>query len=723
MTQNIRYSVDGDGIALLLIDVAGRPMNVLTPGFQADLAECIQRIATDAAVRGVVIGSAKSSFMAGADIKDMVGAYDRGITAAEASKFSYQLSSLLRRLETCGKPVAAAINGVALGGGFEVALACHHRVIADEPKAGVGLPEVKIGLLPGGGGTQRVPRLVGVTEALKLITEGRQLSPADALKKGLVHEVAPTAEIVERARQWILKGGEGVQPWDKKGFRVPGGVGQTSPAAAQTFMAGTALTAKTTQRNYPAPLAILSCVYEGTQVPIDQGLRIESKYFGQLLAGPVARNLMRTMFVNKGLADKLARRPAGPPKTHVRRLGIMGAGMMGAGVAYVSALAGMEVVLIDSTLELAEKGKAYSRALLAKDVERGKRTQADADAILARIKPTVSYDDLAGSDLVIEAVFESREIKADVTQKAEAVIPKNAVFASNTSTLPITGLAQASKRPTQFIGIHFFSPVDKMPLVEIILGKKTSEDTLARALDYVGQLRKTPIVVNDSRGFYTSRCFGTYVYEGMAMLQEGVNPALIENAARMAGMPVGPLAVADEVTIDLQWKVIKQTEQDLGRRFVKPVAYDVVQKFVEELNRPGRRFGAGFYDYPKDAKKHLWTGLRDVFPLAFNQLETAEVVKRMMYIQALETTRCMEDGVVTTAAEADLGSILGWGFPAWTGGTLSYIDTIGIRAFVTECERMSKRYGKRFKPSKWLKQRAERNESFHPAEGSESRAA
>jgi 3-hydroxyacyl-CoA dehydrogenase / enoyl-CoA hydratase / 3-hydroxybutyryl-CoA epimerase len=723
MTQNIRYSVDGDGIALLLIDVAGRPMNVLTPDFQSDLAECIQRVATDAAVRGVVIGSAKSSFMAGADIKDMVGAYDRGITAAEASKFSYELSSLLRRLETCGKPVAAAINGVALGGGFEVALACHYRVIADEPKAGVGLPEVKIGLLPGGGGTQRVPRLIGVTEALKLITEGRQLSPADALKKGLVHEVAPTADIVERARQWILKGGEGVQPWDKKGFRVPGGVGQTSPAAAQTFMAGTALTAKATQRNYPAPLAILSCVYEGTQVPIDQGLRIESKYFGQLLAGPVARNLMRTMFVNKGLADKLARRPAGPPKTQVRRLGILGAGMMGAGVAYVSALAGMEVVLIDSTLELAEKGKAYSRALLAKDVERGKRTQAEADAILARIKPTVSYDDLAGSDLVIEAVFESREIKADVTQKAEAVIPKNAVFASNTSTLPITGLAQASKRPTQFIGIHFFSPVDKMPLVEIILGKKTSEDTLARALDYVGQLRKTPIVVNDSRGFYTSRCFGTYVYEGMAMLQEGVNPSLIENAARMAGMPVGPLAVADEVTIDLQWKVIKQTEQDLGRKFVKPVAYDVVQKFVEELKRPGRRFGAGFYDYPKDARKHLWTGLRDIYPLAFNQLEAPEVVKRLMYIQALETTRCMEEGVVTTAAEADLGSILGWGFPAWTGGTLSYIDTIGIRAFVAECERMSKRYGKRFKPSKWLKQRAERNEPFHPAESGETRAA
>jgi 3-hydroxyacyl-CoA dehydrogenase / enoyl-CoA hydratase / 3-hydroxybutyryl-CoA epimerase len=320
-------------------------------------------------------------------------------------------------------------------------------------------------------------------------------------------------------------------------------------------------------------------------------------------------------------------------------------------------------------------------------------------------------------------VFESRDIKADVTAKAEAVIPKNAVFASNTSTLPITGLAQASKRPAQFIGIHFFSPVDKMPLVEIILGKKTSDDTLARALDYVGQLRKTPIVVNDSRGFYTSRCFGTFVYEGMAMLQEGVNPALIENAAKLAGMPVGPLAVADEVTIDLQWKVIKQTEADLGRRFDKPVAYDVVKTFVEELKRPGRRFGAGFYDYPQDAKKHLWPGLAGVFPRAAVQPSADEVEKRLLYIQALEAARCMEEGVVTTAAEADLGSILGWGFPAWTGGTLSYIDTIGLREFVAECDRLAKRYGKRFKPSRWLRQRAERGEAFHAAAGGESQAA
>ena len=715
MTQNIRYSVDGDGIATLLIDVADRPMNVITPGFRKDLAECVEKVASDPAVRGAVIGSAKSSFMAGADIKDMAAAFQRGLTAAEAAKFSGELNRLLRRLETCGKPFAAAVNGVALGGGFEVALACHYRVMADDPKSGVGFPEVKIGLLPGAGGTQRTPRLIGVTEALRLITEGRQLGAQDALKKGLVNEIAPAAELIQRARQWILKGGEGVQPWDKKGFRVPGGAGMASPAAAQTFMVGTALAAKTTMRNYPAPAAILSCVYEGTLLPMDAALAVESKYFGQLLAGPVARNLMRTMFINKGLADKLSRRPAGPPKSQVRRLGILGAGMMGAGIAHVSALAGMDVVLLDSTLELAAKGKDYSKQLLAKDVGRGKKTQADADAVLARIKPTASYDDLAGCDLVIEAVFENRDIKADVTRKTEAVIPKGAVFASNTSTLPITGLAQASKRPAQFIGIHFFSPVEKMPLVEVIVGKKTSDETLARALDYVAQLRKTPIVVNDSRGFYTSRCFGTFVNEGIAMLQEGVAPALIENGAKMAGMPVGPLAVGDEVTIDLSWKIMRQTEQDLGRRFQRPVTYETVRKFVEELKRPGKRFGAGFYDYPKDAKKHLWPGLADVFPRAPMQLPVEEVEKRFLCIQALETARCMEEGVVTTAAEADLGSILGWGFPAWTGGTLSYIDTIGIRAFVAECDRLAKRYGKRFKPSKWLRERAKRNEPFHAA--------
>ena len=723
MTQNIRYSVDGDGIAILQIDVAGRPMNVITPGFRSDLSDCVEKVAADPAVRGAVIGSAKSSFMAGADIKDMAAAFERGLTAAEAAKFSGELNRLLRRLETCGKPFAAAINGVALGGGFEVALACHYRVMADDPKAGVGFPEVKIGLLPGAGGTQRTPRLIGVTEALRLISEGRQLGAQDALKKGLVNELAPAAELIERARQWILKGADGVQPWDKKGFRVPGGAGMASPAAAQTFMVGTALAAKATMRNYPAPAAILSCVYEGTLLPMDAALAVESKYFGQLLAGPVARNLMRTMFVNKGLADKLARRPAAPPKSQVRRLGILGAGMMGAGIAHVSTLAGMDVVLLDSTLELAEKGRDYSRQLLSKDVARGRRTQADADAVLARSRATVSYGDLAACDLVIEAVFENRDIKAEVTGKAESAMPKGAVFASNTSTLPISGLAQASKRPAQFIGIHFFSPVEKMPLVEVIVGRKTSEETLARALDYVAQLRKTPIVVNDSRGFYTSRCFGTFVTEGIAMLQEGVLPALVENGAKLAGMPVGPLAVADEVTIDLSWKIMRQSELDLGRRYQKPVTYDTVQKFVEVLERRGKRFGAGFYDYPQDAKKHLWPGLAGVFPTAPMQPPVEEVEKRFLCIQALEAARCMEEGVVTTAAEADLGSILGWGFPAWTGGTLSYIDTMGVGAFVAECDRLAKRYGKRFRPSKWLRERAKRGEPFHAAGGGETRAA
>ena len=715
MTQNIRFNVDGDGVAMLLLDVADKPMNVVTPGLEKDLAECIDRVAGDDATRGAVIGSAKSSFMAGADIKGMVDSYDRGVTAAEAAGFSLHVNKLFRRLETCGKPFAAAINGVALGGGFELALACHYRVMADDPKARVGLPEVTIGLLPGAGGTQRVPRLIGVAEAVRFISQGKPMVAQQALEKGLVHELAPADQILERARQWVLKGGEGVQPWDKKGFRVPGGGGQSTPKAFQTFMGATSLTAKATMRNYPAPLAILSCIYEGTQLPIDKALSIESKYFGKLLSGPVARNLMRTMFVSKGLADKLSRRPAEPEKTRVGKLGILGAGMMGAGIAYASAKVGIDVVLLDTSLEAAEKGKSYSQMLLGKQVERGRISQQDAEAVMARIRTTTSYDDLAGCDLVVEAVFENRKIKADVTARTEAVIPKSAVFASNTSTLPITGLAKNSKRPAQFIGIHFFSPVDKMPLVEIIVGKKTSDETLARALDYVGQLRKTPIVVNDSRGFYTSRCFGTFTREGMAMLEEGVDPALIENAAKMAGMPVGPLAVSDEVTMDLQWKVTKQTEEDLGRRFDKPAGYDVIKRFVEELNRPGRRFGAGFYDYPEGGKKHLWPGLSEIYPLAHEQPSADEVIKRLMYIQALEAARCMEEGVVTTAAEADLGSILGWGFPAWSGGTLSYIDTIGIDQFVADCNRMARRYGKRFKPSRWLRQRGDRKEPFYPA--------
>jgi 3-hydroxyacyl-CoA dehydrogenase/enoyl-CoA hydratase/3-hydroxybutyryl-CoA epimerase len=713
MSNTIRFDVDGDGIATLTIDIPGKSMNVITPEFQADLAAAVARIADDSGIKAAILTSAKRDFMAGADLKDLVTAYDRGVSAAEAAGFSAELNKLYRKLETCGKPVAAAMNGLALGGGLELALACHYRVLADAPKVVVGLPEVKVGLLPGAGGTQRLPRLIGIANALPLMAEGKHLKPAEALKLGVVHELAPPEAVVERARAWIGSGPEPAAPWDRKGFKVPGGAGQQNPAVAQTFMVGTALAAKVTWRNYPAPLAIMSAVYEGSQLPFDRALAVESKYFGKLLSGPVARNMMRTLFVNKGLADSLARRPEGVPRSKVGRLGVLGAGMMGAGIAYVSAQAGMDVVLLDTSLEAAEKGKGYSRKLLDKGIERGKVSREQADALLAKIHPTTEYADLAGCDLVIEAVFEQRDIKADVTGKAEAVIGKDTVFASNTSTLPITGLAQASKRPRLFIGVHFFSPVDKMPLVEIILGKKTSPEALARALDYVAQLKKTPIVVNDSRGFYTSRVIGTIANEGQAMLAEGVAPALIENAARMAGFPVGPLAVSDEVTLELQWKIMRQTEQDLGARFVRPVGYDVLRKMID-LGRLGRRQGGGYYEYPSDGAKHLWPGLREHWPVAAEQPDVQEVMKRFLFIEALESARCMEEGVITHPADADLGSILGIGYPAWTGGAISYIETFGIPEFVAECQRLAKRYGPRFKPTRTLRRMAREGQRFYP---------
>ena len=721
MASTLKTHTDSDGIITVIIDVPDRPMNVLTPDTLREIGAAIETAAADAAIKGMLITSGKASFVAGADIKDMVNTYERPDALQRAFASSKALSSLYRRLETFGKPVAVAINGLALGGGLELCLACHYRVLSDDPKASVGLPEVTIGLLPGAGGTQRLPRLIGINAALPILTQGKPLRPDEALKAGIVHALAPVGELVERARAWLLRSPDPLQPWDKKGFRVPGGPAM-GPATAQTFMVGTALAAKLTQRNYPAPQAILSCVFEGTQVPIDLGLKIESQYFAQLLSGSVARNLMRTMFINKGLADKLSRRSGDVPKAPVKKLGILGAGMMGSGIAYSSALVGIEVVLLDSTQAQADKGKAYSSALLAKDLDHGRTTQEKSAALLARIKATTDYAELAGCDLIVEAVFEQRDIKADVTRKTEVIIPTTAIFASNTSTLPITGLADASQRPKQFIGIHFFSPVEKMPLVEIIVGKKTSKEAIAKALDYVGQLRKTPIVVNDSRGFYTSRVFGTFTTEGMKLLEEGVNPALIENVARQAGMPVGPLAVSDEVTLELQYKVIKQTEKDLGDKYEKPVSYDLLHKFVEELKRIGRRSGHGFYEYPEGGKKFLWPGLATLYPRAVQQPTPEAVRKRLLYIQALETARCFEEGVVTHAADADLGSILGWGFPAYTGGTLSFIDTVGIARFTQDCSAMAKLHGPRFKPSRWLLARAKAGQKFHDVSTDQSAA-
>jgi len=713
MTNTIQYSVDADGIALLTIDLPGKSMNVLTPEFMQDLESLVDRVTADEAVKGAVLASGKKAFIAGADIKDLVTAYDRGLSLKETFEVSYELNRVLRKMETCGKAFAVAINGLALGGGLEVCLACHYRVMVDDANTELGFPEIKIGLIPGAGGTQRLPRLIGIAESLPLILQSTNVNAQKALQLGMVHELAPADQVVERARAWVLKNGDPVQPWDKKGFKMPGGAGAMTPKNAQNFMVGTSLLAGKTQHNYPAPVAALSAVYEGCITPIDTGLNIESQYFGILLGGPVARNMMRTLFVNKGAADKLSRRPEGIDKTKVKKLGILGAGMMGSGIAYVSAKAGIEVVMLDSDKETAEHGKTYSAGLLDKAIARGYSTTEKKDALLGLIQATADYADLEDCDLVIEAVFENVEIKADVTAKAEAVIPASAIFASNTSTLPITGLAQASRRPEQFIGIHFFSPVDKMPLVEVIVGEKTSNEAIARSLDFIQQIRKTPIVVNDSRGFFTSRVFGTFTSEGIRMLSEGIKPALIENAAKMAGMPVGPLAVTDEVSIELAWKVGKATAEALGQDYPADPVQQVIAEMVEQHDRKGKRYGAGFYDYPANAKKHLWPGLADHFPQREEQPDVAELEQRLLYIQALESARCFEEKVVTHPADADVGSIFGIGFPAWTGGTLSYIDTVGIKTFVANCDHLAKTYGPRFEVSAWLRQRAKENLAFY----------
>ncbi len=713
MNNTIQYTVDADGIATLTIDLPGKSMNVLCDELLSDLSECIDKVTTDENVHGAILTSGKAAFVAGADLTELVTAYDRGLTAEQGYLWSTEFSGVFRKMETCGKPFAVAINGLALGGGLELCLACHYRVLSDNPKAVLGFPEVSIGLIPGGGGTQRLPRMIGIEKALPVILQGKKLSPQQALELGVVNEIAPVDQLLERARAWLLKTPDAQAPWDVKGFRVPGGAGAMTPKNAQTFMVGTSLLAANTQHNYPAPIAAMSAVYEGCITPFDTGLDIESQYFGQLVSGVTARNMMRSLFVNKGAADKLVRRPAGVEKSRVTKLGILGAGMMGAGIAYVSARAGIQVVLLDTDLEAAERGKAYSEGLLNKAIKRGYSTPEKAQALLNMIHPTTDYDDLEGCELVIEAVFESREIKAVVTAKTEAVIAENAIFASNTSTLPITGLAEASKRPESFIGLHFFSPVDKMPLVELIVGEKSSDEAIARGLDYIQQIRKTPIVVNDSPGFYTSRVFSTSTNEGMTMVAEGINPALIENAAKMAGLPVGPLAVIDEVTLDLGYKITMQAAKDLGDDFEFPSGYPVMRKFVEELDRKGKRFGKGFYDYPEGEKKHLWPGLSELYPLLDEQPPVQEVIDRLMVRQALETARCFEEGVMEHPADADIGSIFGWGFPPWTGGTLSFIDTIGIQHFVAECDRMTAAYGPRFAVSDWLRERAERGEAFH----------
>jgi 3-hydroxyacyl-CoA dehydrogenase / enoyl-CoA hydratase / 3-hydroxybutyryl-CoA epimerase len=711
MPATLRFEVDA-GIALITIDDPTRPMNVVTPEFIDDLIAAVEKVAADPAIKGAIITSAKPAFMAGADLKYIAGIAGGALTLEQAFAFSQKPSKQMhRRLETCGKPFVAAINGLALGGGFELCLACHKRVIVDDPKAVVGLPEVTVGLLPGSGATQRLPRMIGVEQSLVPLLEGKSYQPSEALKLGMVDQVVPAASLIAASRQMILDGVDPVRAWDKKGYRCNPGL--LDNRLATVYSARQAQIAAQTQRNYPAPIAILDCIFEGTLLPLDKALDLESKHFAKLLCDPVSRNIVRTMFVSKGELAGLSRRPADVPKARFAAVGIIGSGMMGSGIGFVAAAAGIDVVLLDTEIERAEKGKSYSTRVLDKEVQRGRRTQQQADAILKRIHPTTRYADLASCEIVIEAVFEDREIKADVTRKAEAVIPQSAVFASNTSTLPISDLAQSAHRPGQFIGLHFFSPVDRMPLVEVIVGKQTSAATLARALDFVGQLKMVPIVVKDSRGFYTSRVFQTFIHEGMRMVEEGVLPALVENAARIAGMPVGPLAVTDEVTIELPMKIVREAEKALGAAYVRPCAYNVMQRMLEEFERPGKRAGKGFYDYPEGGKKRLWPGLAKAFPPAATQPPLAELRRRLLFIQALETARCLEEGVLAEAKEGDVGSVLAWGFPTWTGGTLSFIETTGLAAFVAECDRMAKSYGQRFTPSQWLRERAAQGASFY----------
>jgi len=715
MTETIKYDVDSDGIATLTIDLPNTSMNVLNQQVMDELKELVGKIASDDKVKGAIVTSGKPAFLAGADLKMIEKMTGMAKTAGveETFKEAYFINQLLRSIETSGKPFVAAINGLAMGGGLELCLACHYRVVADDPKIQLSQPEVKVGLMPGGGGTQRLPRLMGIQASAPYLLQGKSMSPQEALGFGVVHEVVSGDQLLSAAKKWLMEKGDPVAPWDKKGFKVPGGAGAMDPRSVQVFIAGAAMVQKETLRNYPAALAILSAVYEGTQIPIDQGLDVESKYFASLLLGPTAGNMIRTLFINKGAADKLIRRPKDVEKTTISKLGVLGAGMMGAGIAFVSAKAGMEVVLIDREQALAEKGKAYSEGLVKKNVQRKRMTQEKGDALLARIKPTTDFAELDGCDLVIEAVFEDAKVKADATVKAEAVIGKAAVFGSNTSTMPITGLAKNSKRPDRFIGIHFFSPVEKMPLVEIIKGKKTGDEALARALDYVAQIRKTPVVVNDGRGFYTSRVVSTFVNEGMLMLTEGVKPALIENGGRMAGMPVGPLSLADEVSLELTYHIKETMRQALAGKYIPDGTDTLIDHMVLELKRLGKKNGKGFYEYPEGAKKHLWPGLAEICPPAPEQPDVEDVKKRILYRQALETVRCMEEGVLMNASDADVGAIFGWGFAPFTGGPLSLIDTVGVEKFVAECKGLAKKYGVRFKPPKYLRDMAAKGETFY----------
>ncbi|WP_426437594.1 3-hydroxyacyl-CoA dehydrogenase NAD-binding domain-containing protein [Bradyrhizobium genosp. P] len=724
--KNFKFETDADGIALVTWDIPGRSMNVFDETSTLEIGEIIKQTTNDAAIKGVVITSAKDAFCAGADLSMLEGMNrgyaqllkEKGEEAANQMLFdeSRRMSQLFRSIETSGKPWVAAINGLALGGGFEITLSCHYRVAAENPKTRLGLPEIKVGLFPGAGGTQRVPRIVPPQDAMTLLLKGEAVNLAKAKALNLIHAIVPAADLIKAAKDWIKGGGKAVAPWDEKGFKLPGGP-VFSKAGMQMFPAGNAIYRRETYDNYPAARAIMSCVYEGLQLPIDAALRVESRYFTKILRSNEAAAMIRSLFMSMQELNKGARRPPNVPPTKVKKLAVIGAGFMGASVGFVSAQAGIDVVLVDRDQESADKGRGHAKTVIDGLIAKGRMKQEAGDAILSRISATSDYNAIGDCDLVIEAVFEDRKIKADTYAKAQPLLKAGAIFASNTSTLPINSLAEEFKDQGRFLGIHFFSPVEKMMLVEIIKGKNTGDAALATALDYVRAIGKTPIVVNDSRGFFANRCVMRYIAEGNEMLLEGVPPAMIENTAKMAGMPVGPLSLQDEVALDLGLKITKATEADLGPNAIDQAQKKLMVEMVEKQGRFGRKNGKGFYDYPEKGKgqKSLWPGIADLQPkhLDPDTLSVEELKQRFLVAQAVEAARTVEDHVITDVREADVGSILGFGFAPFTGGTLSYIDFMGTKKFVDLCHTFEAKYGSRFTPPKLLEEMAAKGETFY----------
>ena len=714
MTDAIRFEKDADNIVTLTMDMPGQSANTMNADFREAILKIADRIETEIdSISGVIYASAKSTFFAGGDLKELIQVEKEN--AAEFFQMVEKIKAPLRKIETQGIPVVAAINGAALGGGFEICLASHHRIAINNPKLKVGLPEVSLGLLPGGGGVARMVRLLGLEAAFPFLMEGKQVNPEKALKAGLIHELADDAnDLIAKAKTWIKANPKSTQPWDVKGYKLPGGA-PSHPAVAQKLAIVPSILRQKTKGCYPAPEKILAAAVEGAQVSFDQACTIESRYFTELTTSQIAKNMIGTFWFQLNEIKAGGSRPDGIDAYTTKKVGVLGAGMMGAGIAYSTAMSGIEVVLKDITMEAAEKGKAYSEGLLKKRVSRKQMTQEKADSVLALIKPTANAEDLDGCDLIIEAVFENRELKAKVTQEAEQFMAKDGVFASNTSTLPITGLATAAKDAQKFIGLHFFSPVDKMPLVEIIKGEQTSDETLARAFDYVLQINKTPIVVNDSRGFFTSRTFGTFVGEGLTMLSEGIHPQFIESAALQAGMPIGPLAVQDEVSMTLSRKVVDQTRLDLqaeGKDLPVTPAEELTNKMLDEFKREGKAAGAGFYDYPEKGKKKLWAGLTEHFVKPEVSISLEDAKERILFRQAIETLRCYEEGVLTSVRDANIGSIFGIGFAPWTGGAIQYINQYGVRNFYQRAKQLTDQYGERFEPPAILVEHAEKEALF-----------